>query len=70
MSPIFGSQTFEKKEIEIKGSLVSFGGTYSNHITSVYFIYYEDSEIEESKKEELDILENIPNNYIDIIVKG
>lgn len=70
MSPIFGSQTFEKKEIEIKGSLVSFGGTYSNYITSVYFIYYEDSEIEESKKEELDILENIPNNYIDIIVKG
>ena len=37
-SPLFGSKTLKEKKIEIKGELINFGGTYGNHITSIYFI--------------------------------
>ena len=40
-SPLYGSETLNKKIIVInndKEELISFGGTYNNHITSVYFV--------------------------------
>ena len=69
-SPLFGGETFEKKVINIKGDLLSYGGTYANHITSIYFIYRDitkNSSIQHYNNSVIEPSEIVPKKYYNIL---
>lgn len=73
LSPLFGGETFEKKIIKIYGDLVSYGGTYANHITSVYFIYRDITKkscIEDNDDSTIEPSEDLPKEYYKLLIEN
>ena len=71
-SPLYGSETLNKKIIVInndKEELVSFGGTYNNHITSIYFIKRNKNEKAKAKINDEDS-EELPEEYKDMLMNA
>lgn len=72
-SPLFGGETFEKKIIKINGDLVSYGGTYGIHITSVYFIYRDitkKSSIQDNDDSIIEPSEKVPKKFYKLLMEN